>query len=570
MNNIVDIPKVPSHIEGFDQVLNGGLPQGRVTMVYGPAGTGKTVLGMQFIYQSAINGESGLIISFEESRTALVENALSLGWDLESLERDKKVSVLDPRVEFQAIIAGDFTITGLLAMLDAKLEHTGAHRVLIDGIDVLMQITPDPMARKQELLRVHDWLLERNMTAIINTKVQSGSKETPQFPFLEYAADCVIRLIEDEEAPVPTRRLQVVKYRGSGFGRGAYPFTIVPHFGITVNPVSLWEQREEEKPLGEPITSGHPALDEFLGGGYRRRSSVLVAGPTGAGKTIMATLFAEAACKRGEKVLYISFEESQTQIVNAVASANIKLTAAGEAGLLKLITYLPETAGLETHLYHHVQVLREFRPDHMIIDSISPISRMASRRAVFEYTLRLLSLCRQMGITCMLTRQIPTFNVEDALRDVDFVSQLDTVLFLNYAEIGGEVNRTALVLKSRGSAHSNQFREYRITSQGVTFSDVYVGLGGMLTGTARQEQEAREESESLQREYQLEATRKDLERMRRMRELKAAELDSELAKKENELDIVRKKSEAMQQAKARRRQMREGTHQPSGDKEGES
>ena len=323
-----------------------------------------------------------------------------------------------------------------------------------------------------------------------------------------------------------------------------------------------------EPPPGGPMSSGHPDLDHFLGGGFRRGSSVLLAGPTGSGKTIMASMFSEAACRRGEKVLFVSFEESETQIVNAVASAGIDLNAGRDAGLLRLITYLPETAGLETHLYHHVQVLREFQPDHMIIDSISPISRMASRRAVFEYTLRLLFLSRQMGITCMLTRQIPTFNVEEALRDVDFVSQLDTVLFLNYAEIGGEVNRTALVLKSRGSAHSNQFREYRITGQGISFSDVYVGQGGMLTGTARQEQEAREYAESLRRNHLLESTRKDVERMREMVALKENAFEAALEKRVTELHLLEKEHEAMAKSEAKRRDMRQRTVKGSQNEEG--
>jgi circadian clock protein KaiC len=453
-------------------------------------------------------------------------------------------------------------------MLDAQIERTGARRVLIDGIDVLVQITPDPTKQKQELLRVHEWLLDREMTAIINTKVHSSPEGTPMFPFLEYAADCVIRLIEDREDPVPTRRLQVVKYRGSGFGRGAYPYTIVPHYGVTVNPVSLWDRDTEEKPLGEPMSSGHVDLDQYLGGGFRRHSSILVAGPTGAGKTIMAAMFSEAACRRGEKVLYVSFEESEMQIINAVASANIDLESPREAGRLRLVTYLPETAGLETHLYKHIQVLREFKPDHMIIDSISPISRMASRRAVFEYTLRLLFLSRRMGITCMLTRQIPTFNVEDALRDVDFVSQLDTVLFLNYAEVGGEVNRTALVLKSRGAAHSNQFREYSISDEGITFRDVYVGIGGMLTGTARQEQEAREQTERLRREHELETARRDVARMKKMLALQEDAEKATLEKREIELHLLEEESKAIAQSEFKRRRMRQRGMERSAQEEG--
>jgi len=464
---ITTIPKVPSHVEGLDEVLEGGLPLGRTAMVYGAAGTGKTVLGVQFIYKTALAGTPGIIVSFEESADALKQNANSLGWNLAELEQLNTLAILTPQIDFQAVVSGSFTLSGLLAMLQERSRTLGARHILIDGIDAMLRLLPDASSQRNELLRFHNWFVEQGMTAIMNTKMHAKLPETPEFPFLEYAADVVIHLSVSRNDPQPSRRLQVVKYRGSGFKRSSFPYTVVPRYGITVIPISM--QRVIKNSGERRVPTGHAELDRMSGGGLVKGHSLLIAGPSGVGKTLFVSLFAEAACTRGEKVLLLSFEEGVGQIVASTASAGIDLQSHIDSGNLRLITHLPETAGLETHLYHHVQELRSFSPDHVIVDSITPIGRMADQRAVFEYILRLVALCRQMGATCILTRQVASFSLEDTLKDIEFVSQLDMILSLIYIQESDAVDRALLVLKTRGSGHSNRFHRYTISDDGIRF-----------------------------------------------------------------------------------------------------
>lgn len=548
------LAKTPSGVEGLDQVLEGGLPTGRVTLVEGAAGTGKTVLGMQFLYSGARGGEPGLLLSFEERAEFIRQNALSLGWDFAALEADGKLALLDVPVEVGSVVTGEFTLTGMFAMIEAQIAALGVTRVVIDAIDVPVHMLPSDTQRRSELYRLMSWLSERGVTAIVTSKEYRRATISPVYSLLEFTTDCVIRLETLSPEQGSLRRLQVVKYRGSGFSRRPVPFIVLPDEGLAINAVSSIELTYV--PPGEPVSTGSVQFDELLSGGYRRGSSVLLAGLSGTGKTMFCSLFSQAACERGEKVLYLSTEESPVSLRSAVGSAGIDLDGCTERGLLLMAGSIPESAGVEEHLYHHLRLIERERPAHVIVDSISPLARLGDRRTLFRYTVRLLDLCRRHGITVLLTQQTSRSGLGHALETIDFVSLLDTIVITDYAEIGGEVNRILLVLRSRGVAHSNQFREFVITDRGIQFFDVYMGKGGMLTGVARQEQEALEEADSRRKGQQLRTKEREVEELRRWFEAENASMHAKLQNAEAELQSMRLDQQIQQEARTQRTAIR--------------
>ncbi len=305
---VQELAKAASHISGFDEILYGGLPEGRTTLIEGSPGTGKSVLGLEFLYRGAIAGQPGIFITFEERVSAVRRNALTLGWDLEALEKAGKLAVIEARLDPQTVISGEFSLKALIAIIDGTAKVIGAKRIVFDALDVLLQLYNDPTRERAELYSLHEWLLDHEMTAILTVKAPEGNGILRRYEFLEYMADCAIRLFQRPGEWVSTRELQVIKFRGSDFGRNAYPFVIARN-GISVIPIS--EFGLQHQPLGSHLSSGNERLDSVLGGGYRKGSSILIVGSSGTGKTTIANTFVKAACKRGEKVLYLGFEESE-------------------------------------------------------------------------------------------------------------------------------------------------------------------------------------------------------------------------------------------------------------------
>ena len=474
MNNkpgrIQELNKAASHISGFDEILYGGLPEGRTTLLEGSPGTGKSILGLEFLYRGALSGQAGIFVAFEERVSAVRRNARTLGWNLEALEKAGTLAIIEARIDPETVISGDFNLKALLAIVEGKSKAIGAKRIVFDALDVLMRLYNDPFRERVEIYSLHEWLLDHEMTTILTVKVSEGYTITTRNEFLEFVADCVIRLLQRPGDWVSTRELQVIKYRGSDFGRNGYPFVIQPG-GISVIPIS--EFSLQHRPPGPPVSSGNTRLDAVLGGGFHRGSSILITGSSGTGKTIVANTFVNAACDRGEKVLYLGFEESEGAMVATMLSPGIALRPAIKGGLLKVLTAMPEAFGTEKHLVRTFTAIDEYKPVHVIIDAISSFERMGTNRAAFEFAMRLVNWCKDRGVTLIMTNQ--TTAGADAVSGLGIFSIIDALLWLRLVEEGNRFKRTLLVIKSRGSKHSNQYHDFLITDHGIELPKESVG-----------------------------------------------------------------------------------------------
>jgi circadian clock protein KaiC len=462
------IPKVPTQIFGLDEVLEGGLPRGRTTLASGGPGSGKTVLGLEFLCSGAMAGEPGVFVTLEERAEAVRKNALSLGWDLAALEKAGKVAIVEARLYGEEIISGDCDINGLLAIVGGHAKRIKARRIVMDALDVLLRVFGDLRRERNELYRLHEWLIDRGLTNLLTTKLQRDGEASPQYEFLDFMADCVIRLDHRVVGQVATRRLRVIKYRGSSFGTNEYPY-VIGERGILLFPLTQAELTHQ--PLGARVSSGLPGLDTMLNGGFRRAACILIAGSSGTGKTTLASAFARSAARRGEKVLYLSFEESQEALVAGMLSSGLDLRPALRARKLMVQTALPEAMGSDNHLIRALAAMDSFKPDHLIIDAISACVRMGSEQAAFDYLMRLVAVVKDRGITAILTNQT-TRDLPDSgeeLSGIGFSSVVDAVIHLRFIDAGQEIGRQILVIKARGSGHSNRREPFYITEQGIEF-----------------------------------------------------------------------------------------------------
>ncbi len=459
-----EIPKVSTGIAGLDEVLCGGLPAGRMTLLSGGAGSGKSLMGLQCLLHGASAGEPGILVLFEERAASVRQNAWSLGWDLASLERKNRLHLLDARVNPEAVISGDFSIKGLLAILDRQAKAMRARRIMIDAVDALLYLYNDPKRERQELHTLHEWLLDRGLTAIMTVKTLPHGEAPSRYVFLDFMADCVIHVDQRVTVQITTRRLRVIKYRGSGYGRNEYPFLIGEN-GINIIPIT--SNLLQHRPPGPKVSSGQVRLDDILAGGYKRGTSILIVGTAGAGKTTLACLFSQAACLRSERVLYLNFEESPESMVSNMLSPGLALQPLIKTGRLVVRSYLPEAMGVEEHLFHALKALDELQPQHAVVDAISACKRMGSEHAAFEYLMRILNVCKERGITCMYLNQATGLDIVSEISGIGVSSIIDTVILLRLLPIGGVMKRQLIVMKSRGSKHSEQFHEFCITDHGI-------------------------------------------------------------------------------------------------------
>jgi len=458
------ITKVPTGITGLDVVLRGGIPFGRVTVLSGGPGSGKSTMGLQCLLNAAAAGDAGILVMFEERATTVRQDAWSRGWDLARLEKKQKLCLLDARLNPTAVIAGDFSINALLAILDHRIKAMRAKYVVIDAVDALLHLYDNPLRERHELYALHEWLLDRGVTAIMTVKTLAEEGARSRYAFLDFMADCVIHVDQRVTAQITTRRLRVIKYRGSGYGRNEYPF-IINETGINIIPMT--GNRLEHRSPGARLSSGPAWLDAALGGGYRQGTAVLIAGPAGAGKTTLACLFAQSACMRGERVLYINFEESPDALVSNMLSAGLALQPLVEKGRLAIHSYLPEAMGVEEHLFHSMKDITQFQPTSVIVDAISACKRMGSEQAAFEYLMRILNVCKERGITCICLSQSANREPVDHISEIGISSLIDTVILLRHQQVAFTMVRRLVVMKARGSRHSHQFHEFCITDHGI-------------------------------------------------------------------------------------------------------
>jgi len=525
------LPKAATGIRGLDDVTGGGLPRGRPTLVCGPAGSGKTLLAMEFLVRGIVDfGEPGVFMAFEETREDLVANVASLGFDLAALEGDGML-VLDHVnvVASELVEAGDWDLEGLLIRLGAAIDAVGATRVVIDTIETLFGAFQDAATLRAELQRLFLWLKARGVTVVITG--ERGEGQLTRHGIEEYVSDCVVVLDHLVTEQTSTRRLRILKYRGSLHGTNEYPF-LIGERGISVQPItSLGLQHAVSN---ERVSTGVERLDVMLGGqGPFRGSSVLVAGTAGTGKSTLAAQFCDAACARGERAIYFAFEESQDQIVRNMSSVGMDLGRWIEAGLLQFRCVRPSLLGLEGHLLAVQNLIEDFDPAVIAMDPISDLVGTGPERSVTAMLTRQVDFLKARGVTAMFTNLAG----DEQRNGTDHLvaSLIDTGLLLRTLEGNGEHNRVLSVLKSRGMAHSNQVREFLLTDRGIELADVYVGPQGVLTGSARSAQEAKELSEAAVRQEDLQQRRATLDRERTSVEARVAVLWREF---EDESDAV--------------------------------
>lgn len=458
----VSIPKTPTGIPGVDAVLLGGVPRGRTTIVGGGPGSGKTLFALEFLYRGALADEPGVFVTFEEQAEVIRRNARAIGWDFAPLERNRRLFVMQADVPLDVVQSGDFDITGLLAILAGQIQALKARRIVIDAADVLLRLFRDRGRQEQQLFMLHRWLLEQGLTAVLTVKSADGGERANSV--LQYAADCVLRLDQRVIGQVATRRLRVLKYRGSGFLSNEYPY-IITAGGLVLMPISTVELAQQ--PPGPRFPTGVEGLDALLGGGFQQGSCILISGTSGAGKTTLACSLAVTACARDEPVLFVDFGESMASLRSNMASAGIDLGPALESGRLKVLTAMPEARGVEEHLWRIIQALDALKPRHLIVDAISACQRFGANAVAFDFLVRLLTECKTRGITCLYLNQLLGAQAVHALSGVGISSLADGILLLEQDWQDDEHRRRLLIVKLRGTRHSRSPHVFQVTDQGI-------------------------------------------------------------------------------------------------------
>ncbi len=521
----LELAKAPTGIHGLDELTGGGLPKGRPTLLCGSAGCGKTLIAMEFLVRGATEyGEPGVFMAFEERTEELASNFASLGHDLNALVAQKKLMLNFVHIEPSEIEeTGEYDLEGLFIRLGHAIDSIGAKRVVLDTIEALFSGLNDTAILRAELRRLFRWLKDKGVTAIITG--ERGETTFTRHGLEEYVADCVILLDHRVAENMATRRLRIVKYRGSNHGTSEYPF-LIDAGGVSIRTITSMGLKHIAST--ERVSSGVPRLDAMMGGqGYYRASSVLVSGTAGSGKTSLAAHFAAAAVARGERCLWLAFEESASQIIRNMRSIGIDLEPAVTQGLLRFQAERPTTSGMEMHLVSVRMHVKEFQPRVVVIDPVTNLISLGSLAEIRSLLIRLIDFLKMQQITALFT-SLTTDGTCLGATDAGVSSLMDTWLLLRDLESGAEHNRGLHLLKSRGMAHSNQVREFLLTNQGVELRDVYLGpSGAMLMGSARDALEAQEKAAELVREQLTEGKQRELERKRQAMEARIRVLRAE-------------------------------------------
>jgi circadian clock protein KaiC len=551
--------KMPTGIDGLDRVLGGGLPAGRAALVCGGPGSGKTLLGMEFLVEGARRfGQPGLFVGFEETPDELAQNVASLGFDVGRLVERKLLAVDQVQVDRSEIEeTGEYNLDGLFVRLDAAIKAIGARRMVIDTLETLFTSFDNQAILRAEMVRLFRWLKDRGVTTIITA--ERGDGALTRHALEEYVSDCVITLDHRTAGEAATRWLRVVKYRGSSHGTNEYPF-LIDRGGLGVLPITA--HGLDYAVSSQRVSTGIATLDEMLGGkGYYRGSSVLVSGSAGTGKTSVAASFADATCRAGRRCLYVAFEEAMTQIVRNMRSAGLDLGRWIDGGQLHFHTARPSLFGLEMHLIGIHRLVEQHRPDAIVLDPISSLIGAAPVPEVKSMLVRLLDYLKTKQITAVFTSLGMAASVEET--QIGVSSLIDTWLQLRDLESRGERNRAIYVIKSRGMQHSNQVREFLITDGGIQLVPVTSGPDGVLIGSARLARSVEEAAEKLALRQAAERRRRALRRRRAAVDSQIASLRAELTAEEEDLKAVLgdeqarvERAEADRSAIERRRQGR--------------
>ena len=541
-NDLVKVlAKAPTGITGFDEITGGGLPRGRSTLLVGGPGSGKTIFSQQFLVHGARKcKEPGIFVAFEETTKRIVANAASFGWNLEELLQKKKLFFMDAQPETGMAQSGDFDLSGLLASLDAQTKEMGARRIVIDALDIVLALLPDPEAKRREVYRLHDWLLARGLTALITAK--SGEHETVSlnqqpFGFMQFMVDCAVILNHSVVLGVSQRNLRVQKYRGSSFDENESPF-LIGATGLEV-AVARTLGRGDAEVTNERVSSGVQRLDTMLGGGYYRGASILITGFPGTAKTTLSGAFAEAACKRGERTMFVSFDSDGTEVIRNLASVGIRLDRYVKSGFLRMVSARTITGSAETYLVRIKMLAHEHKARCLVIDPVSTLSKSGNELTAHSVAERLIDWSKANGTTLVCTSLLDEMSSQSEGGSPLQISTLaDTWIHLNYLVQAGERNRGMSIIKSRGTAHSNQVRELILSDQGVTLADIYTAGGEVLMGTMRWEKESAERVANEIAEVAAKLKRVSIDAEEAVLEVRAKSLQTELVAKQVEKTLL--------------------------------
>jgi circadian clock protein KaiC len=535
--------KAPTGILGFDEITGGGLPRGRVTLVAGGAGSGKSLFALQTLVNGARRfNEPGIFVAFEESAKRIVNNAGKFGWDLQALQRNN-LFFLNAQPTADLIHSGSFDLDGMLAVLAAKAKEMGATRIVFDAIDIVLSLLDDAKTERREIYKLHEWLLANGLTAIITAKADGDADNQRRLNFMQFMVDCSVSLNHAIVTGVSQRNLRILKYRGSAFEENESPFVIGEH-GLEVAG-ARGSGRTDTVVSNERISTGIPRLDTMLSGGYYRCSSVLITGFPGTAKTTLSGAFAEAACLRGERTLFVSFDSDASEVIRNLASVNIRLQRFANSGLLITQSARTITGSAEIHLMRIKNLAREHKVRCVVVDPISALSKAGNEGTVHSVAERLIDWAKSAGITLVCTSLLDTTTstqLEGTPMQISTIA--DTWMHLNYLANAGERNRGLSIIKSRGTSHSNQVRELLLSDKGVTLADAYTAGGEVLMGTLRWEKElaqrnAQSEAEHASRRQRLKLQSEEAELAARIKsmqvDLESMQVDLEMKRVEKNL-----------------------------------
>ncbi|GAC1678026.1 MAG: circadian clock protein KaiC [Candidatus Acidiferrum sp.] len=531
---LVPLVKSPTGIRGLDEITGGGLPKGRTTIVCGGPGCGKPMLGIEFLVRGAMEvDEPGVLMAFEETPEDIATNVASLGFDIQDLASKKKLFLDYIPVEPSDIAeTGEYDLEGLFLRLQDAVDTIGAKRVMFDTVEALFTGFSNQATLRSEFRRLFRWLKDRELTAIVTAERGDGSLTRQGLE--EYVSDCVILLDHRIKDQISARRMRIVKYRGTKHGADEYPFLINDQ-GMSILPLTSLQLQHQVS--NERVSTGVPDLDEMLEGeGYFRGSSILLSGTAGSGKTTLAASFADAACRRGERCLFIDFEESSNQVARNMKSVGLDLEQWSKKGLLFHEAWRPTQSGIEMHLLRIHNLIDQIKPQCVIVDPITNLGNSEDKE-VYSMLLRLLDFLKNAGITAVF---VSLTGGGDTLEKttVGISSLTDTWILLRDVELNGERNRCLYVLKSRGMAHSNQLREFTMTDNGIRLIPAYIGSGGVVTGSSRVALEAKERSEALLRQQEIQRKRQQLDQRGLALQSQIAMLQREFAALEQETELV--------------------------------
>jgi len=538
------VEKAATGIKGFDEISGGGLPRGRTSIVCGGPGCGKTMLGLEFLVRGVEEyREPGVLLAFEETPEEMTKNVASLGFDLNALVQKKKLFLDYIRVEPAEIEeTGEYDLEGLFVRLQYAVDSVGAKRVVLDTIESIFSGFSNESLLRAEIRRLFRWLKDRGLTTVVTA--EQGSGTLTRHGLEEYVSDCVILLDHRIQDQISTRRLRIVKYRGTRHGADEYPF-LIDEAGLSVLP--LTSIALNHKISSQRISTGIPDLDAMMQGkGYFRGSSVLLSGSAGSGKTTMACHFADASCRRGERCLYIGFEESTDQVFRNAGSVGIDLHRWVKKELLFHHAWRPTQYGMEMHLLRIHKLIETIRPDAVVMDPISNLIASSNQRDVRSLLMRLIDFLKSRGITALLVAL--TRGLDHIETTEEHISSLiDTWILLRDIEQTGERNRCLYILKSRGMAHSNQLREFVITDKGIRLIHAYIGAGQVFTGSARLTQEAKDNAAALLREQTIAQKQRELGAKRRELESRIAALRAEYEAQEKAMEVTIQQAQSVEQ-----------------------